>query len=111
MPETALCPVCDAAVVRRGSRSWIDVEATNAALIDLVRRGEMRVLRGDVPLEDMIALAESELRYTVVSFLACHRCQNTKFWGLCIRGEPVYRTCRPRWLAQAAAPSAGDSDV
>ena len=59
----------------------------------------MRYVRGDVPLEDMVALAESDLKYTIVSYLECEDCGSTRFWGLCIRGAPVYR------VAQADAPA------
>lgn len=68
----------------------------------------MRVLRADVPLEDMIALAESELRYTIVCFLRCQTCHSTKFWGLYVRGRPSYRTledgAEKKWRREPVPP-------
>ena len=106
------CPVCDDVAIRpdppTASRRPIDVERTTAALIRRTAAGQMRVLRADVALEDMLPLAESELRYTVVSFLQCMHCHATKLWGLCIRGEPLYRTEAPgaelRWRWQPVPP-------
>lgn len=51
----------------------------------------MRELRGDVPLADMIAPLESELKYTVVMYLDCLDCGRVIFWGLCVRGDPILR--------------------
>ena len=87
------CPVCDTAVVRNDvpPPHDIDVARTTAALQDRVRDGRMSYLRGDVALEDMLALAESDMKYTIVSFLSCEACGRTRFWGLCIRGAPIYK--------------------
>lgn len=74
------------------------IEQTTAALAERVRSGEMRYVRGDVPLEDMLALAESDLKYTIVSFLECGACGTTWFWGLCIRGAPILK------IVEASAP-------
>lgn len=52
----------------------------------------MRVLRGDVPLEDMLALLESERKYMISSYLECLDCGRTWHWGLCVRGNPLLRT-------------------
>lgn len=86
----------------------INVEDTIQALIRLTSADKMRVLRADVPLEDMIALAESELRYTIVCFLMCQECHSTKFWGLCIRGQPSYRTfehgAEKKWRWESVPP-------
>jgi hypothetical protein len=48
-----------------------------------------------VPLEDMLALAESDRKYTIVSFLECDACGRTWFWGLCIRGQPILKVVEP----------------
>ncbi|MDF2562570.1 MAG: hypothetical protein K0R99_4016 [Microbacterium sp.] len=87
------CPVCDPALVRNGGRPPhdVDVAKTSEALRDRVRSGQMKYVRGDVPLEDMLALAESDMKYTIVSFLKCEACRRTRFWGLCIRGAPSYK--------------------
>jgi len=89
----ATCPVCDTVVVRNAlpPPHDIDVGGTTARILEELRGGRLRYVRGDVPVEDMIALAESELRYTIVSYLACERCGRTRFWGLCVRGAPIYR--------------------
>lgn len=77
----------------------VDVAKTIEALEERVDRGRMRYLRGDVPLEDMLALTASDLKYTIVSFLECEECGRTRFWGLCVRGAPSYK------VVDADAPS------
>ena len=85
------CETCDSAGVPGvGALPW-DIGATTAALIQRVDSGRMRELRHDVPLEDMIALLESDLKYTIVSFVECLGCGRVLFWGLCIRGNPILR--------------------
>jgi hypothetical protein len=85
------CKTCDSAGVPGiGALPW-DIDATTEALIDRVSTGRMRELRGDVPLEDMIPLLESDLKYTIVSFVECLDCGRVLFWGLCVRGNPILR--------------------
>lgn len=85
------CDTCDTAgVPGSGAIPW-DIDATTGALIQRVSTGRMRELRGDVPLGDMTALLESDLKYTIVSFLECLDCGRVLFWGLCIRGNPILR--------------------
>ena len=90
----ATCDTCESALRHTAGPPPhnVDVLGTTAELADRVAEGRMRYLRGDVPLEDMIDLARSELRYTIVSFLECADCGQVKFWGLCIRGAPIYKT-------------------
>lgn len=99
MVEASSCPICDTVVVRNqrkfSSGSEIDIDGTIQAICARTERGDMRVLKADVPLRDMVALLESETKYMIVSFLACQHCLATKFWGLCTRGEPIYRACEP----------------
>lgn len=87
------CATCDTALVRNAGTPPHDVEVakTSEALKERVESGRMRYLRGDVPLEDMLALAESDMKYTIVSFLVCEECGRTRFWGLCIRGAPSFK--------------------
>ncbi|XSS47418.1 hypothetical protein ACQBAU_05155 [Propionibacteriaceae bacterium Y2011] len=91
-----LCPVDDCetcatvGVPSDGVIPW-DIDATTEALIERVRAGRMIELRHDVPLEDMLALLESELKYTISSFVQCVDCGRLLFWGLCIRGNPILR--------------------
>lgn len=73
-----------------GAVTW-DIDATTDALLRRVESGRMRELRGDVPLADMIALLESELKYTVVMYLDCLDCGRVILWGLCVRGDPILR--------------------
>lgn len=69
----------------------INIVATTNALIQRVSNGSMAVIKGDCPLEDMFALIDAETKYTVVQFLRCQACGNMLFWGVCIRGAPVYK--------------------
>ncbi|WP_091231524.1 hypothetical protein [Microbacterium sp. 3J1] len=86
-----VCKTCDSAgVPGTGPLPW-EIDATTEALIDRVAAGRMLELRGDVPLEDMIPLLESELKYTIVSFVDCLDCERVLFWGLCVRGNPILR--------------------
>lgn len=73
-----------------GTLPW-DIGATTAALMQRVNTGSMRIVRGDVSLEDMIPLLQSDLKYTIVSFVECLDCRRVLFWGLCIRGDPILR--------------------
>lgn len=86
------CPTCDTAGVADEARhGGIDIVATTDALIQRVDDGRMRVVRGDVPLTDMVALLESDMKYTIVTYLSCTDCERTVFWGLCIRGAPILK--------------------
>jgi hypothetical protein len=85
------CLTCDSAgVPSDGAAPW-DIVATTDALIQRVNAGKLRELRTDVPLEDMVSLLESDLKYTVASFMDCLDCGRVLFWGLCIRGNPIFR--------------------
>ncbi|MGD7788323.1 hypothetical protein ACQCX2_08355 [Propionibacteriaceae bacterium Y1700] len=85
------CDICDTVgVPSDGAISW-DIDATTETLIRRVSAGRMRELRGDVPLQDMLSLFESELKYTISVFVDCHDCGRVLFWGLCIRGNPILR--------------------
>ncbi|NYF18223.1 hypothetical protein HDC37_003079 [Microbacterium sp. AK009] len=94
---TEACETCDPVVVRNNGRPPhdVDVVRTTDALIRRVESGRMRYLGGDVPLEDMVALAKSDLKCTIVSYLTCGECRRTWFWGLCIRGAPIYKPVAP----------------
>lgn len=87
------CATCDTALVRTTGTPPhdVDIMKTSGALEERIASGRMRYVRGDVPLADMLALAESDLKFTIVSFLACEECGRTRFWGLCIRGAPSYK--------------------
>lgn len=87
------CAVCDTALVRGDGRPPhdVDIERTSHALQERVQGGHMTFLRGDVALEDMLTLAASDAKYTIVAFLRCEECHRVRFWGLCIRGAPTYK--------------------
>lgn len=102
------CETCDTiGVPGAGATGW-DIDATTEALIQRVRTKSMREVRHDVPLDDMIALLESERKYTICSFLECLDCGRVLFWGLCIRGNPILRhadrTEIDRWPWDAVPP-------
>lgn len=69
----------------------INMLVTTNALIERVRDGRMTRLKGDCPLEEMIDWFDAERKYTIVQFLRCESCGNLIFWGLCVRGAPVYK--------------------
>ena len=102
------CETCDTAgVPGTGVIPW-DIDATTEALIHRVSAGRMRELRGDVLLEDMVALLVSETKYTIASFVECLDCGRVLFWGLCIRGNPILRHAErteiDRWPWDAVPP-------
>jgi hypothetical protein len=93
--ETALphCDVCTSVAVYRDSygRRVIDIAPTEDRLAEKLDDGRMRVLRADVPLRDMMPLARADLKFTIVLFARCEVCGTTWFYGLCIRGQPMYK--------------------
>lgn len=99
------CDVCETALVHNDGKPPHDIaiQLTSDELERRVNDGRMRFIRGDVPLGDMLALAESDLKFTIVSYLECLACGRTWFWGLCIRGAPIYKAVdadaplRERW--------------
>lgn len=95
------CATCDTALVYNSGTPPhdVDIVKTSAALEERVVEGRMRIVRADVPLGDMLALAESDRKFTIVSFLTCESCGRTRFWGLSIRGAPTYR------VVEAGAPA------
>ncbi|MDF2047697.1 hypothetical protein P2P98_16160 [Microbacterium sp. Kw_RZR3] len=94
-PQTALprCDVCTSVAVYRDfyGRRVIDIEPTEDRLAERLDDGRMSVLRADVPLRDMMPLARSDLKFTIVLFARCEVCGTTWSYGLCIRGQPMYK--------------------
>jgi len=94
------CEVCDGAEVRRPS-TWdphvmlLDWNATTANVMRGLEAGQMTYVRFDVPVEDMSLLAQSELKYTIMTYLRCEVCGRDRAMGLCIRGEPIFRVAQP----------------
>ena len=96
MDELHPCTTCVEIGLADGVRPRaIDAVATTSLLEDLISVGRLREVGGDVPVGDMLDLACSELKYTIVSFLECQECGRRIFWGLCIRGEPILRYAAP----------------
>ena len=87
------CHCCGTALVHcTGDPSYnIDATATTDALIERISDGRMSVIKGDCPLEKMMKLFWADMKYTIVQFLRCHECGNVLFWGLCVRGAPIYK--------------------
>ena len=88
------CPCCEAAVIYNNERPPhnINIKATCDEIIKRCASKEMSVIRGDCPLDLMLDLLAADTVYTIVQFLQCNVCGKTIFWGLCIRGAPIYKT-------------------
>ena len=92
MEKENTCSCCGSVVVYRDPQhNNIDIEATHKAIVKKVSEKSMVVIKGDCPLSEMLELLESDMKYTVVQFLRCDECKNVIFWGLCIRGKPIYK--------------------
>lgn len=84
--------MCDGVPVHWDTdRPMLNVSATTDRLRERVAAGDMALLRADCPLEQTVAMLEAERKYTLNHYLRCLRCGRTVFYGLCIRGEPIYR--------------------
>ena len=90
--KTEYCSCCGSVVVYNNGEPPhnIHIQATNDAIIERVSSKRMSVIKGDCPLSEMVELLVSDTKYTIVQFLRCHECGNVIFWGLCIRGAPIY---------------------
>ncbi len=69
----------------------LDTRVAEGRLAERLDDGRRHVLRADVPLRDMMPLAESDLKYTIVLFAQCAACGTTWLYGLCIRDRPAYK--------------------
>ena len=94
--KSKFCSCCGTAVIynNEAASCSINITATCDELIKRCSTGEMTVIRGDCPLEMMVGLLAADTVYTIVQFLCCNVCGNTIFWGLCIRGKPIYKTAQ-----------------
>ncbi|MEU4620939.1 hypothetical protein AB0G04_13300 [Actinoplanes sp. NPDC023801] len=94
MPDRCACATLP--VQRQyGDRLMIDVDATTVRLLGHTRTGTMVLQRADCPLEQTGKILEAETRYTLRHYLRCRSCDRTVLYGLCIRGEPVFRDAEP----------------
>ena len=91
----SVCPVHDGAAAFEslsGRERALDAFATLTNLRSQVDAGRMRLLRADAPLDSVWELFLAEAKYTLVSFLRCEHCGEDVFFGLCVRGAPIYKT-------------------
>jgi len=92
MEKSQPCDCCESALIYNNEYpEYINIKATNDELIKRCNAGKMHVIRGDCPLEMMLSLLEADTVYTIVQFLHCNVCGKTIFWGLCIRGDPIFK--------------------
>jgi hypothetical protein len=94
----APCPCCDTDIVApkhetsyRPGESILDIRSTHAAVEARVADGRFEVIRSDVPIDRMLSVLDEESKYTIVAYLRCTLSSETIFWGLSIRGDPIYR--------------------
>ena len=91
------CACCDTALVLSplppfpGCDRRIDIEATCARLDERVEQGRMSLIRSDCALLEMPELLGFDVKFTIAAFLHCHVCGRVLFWGLCVRGGPIYK--------------------
>lgn len=87
-PAPPDCDICTSVAAYRASYGHrvLDIGTSEDRLAERLDAGQVRVLRGDVPLRDMMALATSNLKFSIVLFTKCEVCGTTWFYGLCIRG-------------------------
>ena len=103
-PALPDCDVCTSVAAYRTSYGDVelDIRVVEERLAKRFDDGRMHVLKSDVPLRDMVSLAESDLKYTIALFARCDACGTTWFYGLCIRGQPLYKPveagAEERWL-------------
>lgn len=88
------CPSCGplaAQMEEASGGSYRQYDQILQTLMELEAQGDMELLAGDCPLEDIDAALASERHYTVCHYLRCRRCGALYFAGACIRGRPVFR--------------------
>lgn len=94
------CTCCDrddvvTAHASHGDNEAIDIGSTQRAIEQRIADGRFEVIRADVPVEQMLDELERDVMYTIVSYLTCTVSGETVFWGLCIRGDPIYQHVDP----------------
>lgn len=92
------CPVCDPEVVtpmrpdlRQPDELILDLTATQGAVEERLADGRFEVIRADFPVTRMLHELEKDEKYTIVSYLRCTVSDEVVFWGLSLRGGPIYR--------------------
>lgn len=56
-----------------------------------IDKNEMEIYAADCLIEKIMEIVEKEEHYTICTYLKCLNCKNYYFFGICIRGEPVYK--------------------
>jgi hypothetical protein len=54
-------------------------------------RGDLDLVAGDCPVADVGRELEAEEHFTIQHYFQCVGCNEIFFWGICIRGAPIYR--------------------
>jgi len=60
-------------------------------IVSKIEQNEMEIYAADCPIEKIMETVEKEEHYTICTYLKCLKCKNYYFFGICIRGEPVYK--------------------
>lgn len=92
------CDVCTSVAAYRmsyGERE-LDVRITEDRLAERLDDGRMHVLRADVPLRDMVPLAESDLKYTIALLAKCAACGTTWFTDCASAAGRLISRWKPR---------------
>ncbi|QOW61333.1 hypothetical protein [Treponema pedis] len=60
-------------------------------LLNKIENKQLIIYAGDCKFKDMLHIIDEELHYTVCFYLQCPACGTFYFFGVCIRGAPVYK--------------------
>lgn len=60
-------------------------------LLNKIENEQLIIYAGDCKFKDMLHIIDEELHYTVCFYLQCPACRTFYFFGVCIRGAPVYK--------------------
>lgn len=60
-------------------------------LLSKIENEQLKIYAGDCKFKDMLKIIDEELHFTVCFYLQCPACGIFYFFGVCIRGAPVYK--------------------
>ena len=60
-------------------------------LLNKIENAQLTIYAGDCKFKDMLTIIDEEIHYTVCFYLQCPACGTFYFFGVCIRGAPVYQ--------------------
>lgn len=60
-------------------------------LLSKIENEQLTIYAGDCKFKDMLDIIDEELHFTVCFYLQCPACGIFYFFGVCIRGAPVYK--------------------